>query len=603
VLKLGVNEPLAKASVELRGPQGALLTTEVDGKFVFANLRPGSYRVIVRRDGFWPAEYGQRWVDGPGQSIALVANQKFSGARIVMTPGGIITGRIANRGGQPASGARVRAMKPTIRENQRSLRIIQETIANDLGEYRLSGLIPGRYYISAAVVDPPASGVATLVLNPDAAAGDQSASRSAPRPVTARPPGNGLAEDEIYAPIFFPATADSRDALPVDVDPGAEYRAADIFVYPIHTFHVRGNVANLNALPGAQTPAAGGGARGEQPAPPQNPGGQGRGGRGGAGAANTVRLAPLDPNGSTYTAQIDMATAAFDFQKVVPGNYVAYMFVSGLTVRAASIVEVLSGDVSGVFLDVAPGVDIPVHLSFDGEPPQGLPNVSNLNVTLWRDPTLISAPSIPMTNDGGAEPALRNLAMGNYRIYANPLLPPLTNGTEPLTRTNWPNAYIKSIRLGDVDVLNGGLRLDRSMETVVRLINQAQETGAAPSGAKLPELALEVVVGANPGSVRGRVVNENGEEIPSLTVTLFAEALSTRIVRTDMYKVTSTDGKGRFEIQGLPPGDYKIFAWEGIERGAWLDATFTAPFETLGKVIHVEEGKIENVELSAVRTK
>jgi hypothetical protein len=167
VVRIGSNEPLAKASVELRGAQGAILTTESDGKFVFSNLRPGGYRLIVRRDGFWTAEYGQRWVDGPGQSITLAANQKFSNAQVVMTPGGVIAGRIASRAGQPMAGARVRAMKPTIRENQRALRVIQEVIANDLGEYRLAGLIPGRYYISAAVVDPPASGVATLVLNPD----------------------------------------------------------------------------------------------------------------------------------------------------------------------------------------------------------------------------------------------------------------------------------------------------------------------------------------------------------------------------------------------------------------------------------------------------
>jgi hypothetical protein len=598
VSRIGTNEPLGKASVELRGPQNLVLTTESDGKFRFEKLRAGSYRLVVRRDGFWPAEYEQRWVDGPGQAITLGPNQNLSGAKIVLTPVGIIAGRIASRSGQPMAGARVRAMKPTIRENQRALRVVQETIANDLGEYRLSSLIPGRYYISAAVVDTPPSGVANLVVNADAAA-EANPSRSTPRPVTAQPPGNGLAEDQIYAPIFFPAVADSRQALPVDIDPGVEYRAADIFVFPIHTFHVRGTVANLTLLPGAQNPANAG-AEGARGAPPAAPAQNAPRGRGGAGGANQVRLAPLDPNGSTYNAQIDATTGAFDFQRVVPGLYVAYMFVSGLTVRAAQPVEVGSGDVNGVFLDVSPGIEIPVRVRFDGEPPQNLPNVSSLPITLWRDPTLMQAPSMPMTNNPA--PAIRNLALGDYRVYSNPLLNPI-NGTEPLTRNNWPNAYIKSIRLGDVDVLNGGLHLDARMDTVTKLMTQAQEAAADPENAKPPELVLDVLIGANPGAVQGRVVNENQEGQASLMVTLFADSVHNRILRTDMYKVTSTDASGRFEVLGLPPGEYKIFAWDGIERGAWLDPLFTAGFESAGKTIRVEEGRIEAIELNPVRVR
>ncbi|HEX4999392.1 MAG TPA: carboxypeptidase-like regulatory domain-containing protein [Terriglobia bacterium] len=599
VIRVGSNEPVAKAIVELRGPQGLTYNTGEDGRFAFPNLTPGSYRVIVRRDGFWPAEYGQRWVDGPGQAIPLASGQTRSGLSVVLTPGGAIVGRVSNRAGQPVAGARVRAMKPTIRENQRGLRVIKETLADDLGEYRLGELIPGRYYISVAVVDGTASGAAALVRDPDAPAGDQNPSRSAPRQVTARPPGNGLAPDETFSPIFFPATADSRDALPVDVDPGIEYRAADIFVYPIRAYHVQGVVLNLSALPGAQDLAAAG-ARGAAPAVPQF--GAGRGGLGfGGGGLNVVRLAPLDPNGPTYATQVDTMTGAFDFPKVVPGSYVAYMFVSGLTVRASRTVDVLGGDVSGVFMDVSPGIEIPVRLQFDGEPPKGLPDVSNLNVALWRDPTLMNAPSIPLTP--GEFPAIENLALGDYRVYVNPLLPPL-NGTEPPTRNNWPNAYIKSIRLGDDDVLNGGLHLDGNSENVTRLLRQAQDA-AAVSGAeaKPPELALEILVGANPGVIEGHVVNENREPVASVTVTLFADTVHNRILRTDMYRVTSTDASGRFEVTGLPPGEYKVFAWDGIERGAWLDPSYTETFESKGQSIHVEEGSAMTVDLSVIRVR
>src|SRR5215831_14061979 len=156
ILRLGTGEPVSKANIELRGgPQTLLTSTESDGKFYFPNLAPGDYHIVARRDGYWPAEYGQRWVDGPGQPITLQAGHKISGIQIQMTPGGVITGRITNRFGQPMAGARVRAMKPWVQENQRVLRVVQEVVANDLGEYRLIWLLPGRYYISATFVNAP----------------------------------------------------------------------------------------------------------------------------------------------------------------------------------------------------------------------------------------------------------------------------------------------------------------------------------------------------------------------------------------------------------------------------------------------------------------
>src|SRR4029077_3638635 len=166
IVKWVTGEPLSKVKLELRGgSETQVVNTETHGKFYFPNLRPGTYRILAFRDGYWPAEYGQRWVDGPGQSITLAAGQKIPNVLIAMTPGGVISGRITNRYGEPLAGARVRAMKPWIQENQRVLRVVQEVVANDLGEYRLIWLLPGRYYVSATYVDLSAN--TQLVINPD----------------------------------------------------------------------------------------------------------------------------------------------------------------------------------------------------------------------------------------------------------------------------------------------------------------------------------------------------------------------------------------------------------------------------------------------------
>lgn len=42
--------------------------------------------------------------------------------------------------------------------------------------------------------------------------------------------------------------------------------------------------------------------------------------------------------------------------------------------------------------------------------------------------------------------------------------------------------------------------------------------------------------------------------------------------------------------RGIPPGEYKIFAFEEIEPGAYQDADFLRPYEERGETLRVVEG-------------
>jgi hypothetical protein len=275
-----------------------------------------------------------------------------------------------------------------------------------------------------------------------------------------------------------------------------------------------------------------------------------------------------------YTSGIDAASGAFDFPKVIPGGYVAYLFIDGMTVRAP--VEVRNSDVDAVYLNVTSGLNIPVKVTFDGEPPAKLPDIRSLTPTLWRNPTLLNAPAMPATRTGDS-PSMQNIAPGDYFVYVQPLFPPL-NGNYPVNRPPaWLNAYVKSMRLGDFDVLKGGLHFTSQ-----------------------PEAPLEIVIGANPGIVEGRALDDRREPIPGAVITLFAAERGARIYRTDMYRVTSTDTSGRFQVQGLPPGDYKAFAWESVENGAWMDPELQARFENWSQAVRIEEGKTQSVDLPII---
>ena len=55
----------------------------------------------------------------------------------------------------------------------------------------------------------------------------------------------------------------------------------------------------------------------------------------------------------------------------------------------------------------------------------------------------------------------------------------------------------------------------------------------------------------------------------------------------DLYKRVISDYSGRFSIADIPPGEYKLFAWEeNIER-AFEKPAFLARFETRGQLLSV----------------
>ena len=51
-----------------------------------------------------------------------------------------------------------------------------------------------------------------------------------------------------------------------------------------------------------------------------------------------------------------------------------------------------------------------------------------------------------------------------------------------------------------------------------------------------------------------------------------------------------TDEAGRFRLPGLVPGDYRLYAWEDIESGSWLDETFMSTVQIPATSVRLAEG-------------
>jgi len=126
--------------------------------------------------------------------------------------------------------------------------------------------------------------------------------------------------------------------------------------------------------------------------------------------------------------------------------------------------------------------------------------------------------------------------------------------------------------MGNVDILSGGLQL---------------------SGP--PDSPIEVVLGIDGGEVTGTVVNDRLEMMTNVVVALVPESPLLRR-RYDLYRSATSDYAGKFRLQNIPPGTYKLFSWDYVENDAWQDAQFLQPYETAGKIITVREGSSQQTQ-------
>ncbi len=67
------------------------------------------------------------------------------------------------------------------------------------------------------------------------------------------------------------------------------------------------------------------------------------------------------------------------------------------------------------------------------------------------------------------------------------------------------------------------------------------------------------------------------------------------------YRTTLTDALGKFSLQGVPPGEYRIFAWDDVDSGAWQDPEFLAVYEERGTRVTVVEGAILATDVKLIR--
>jgi len=247
-----------------------------------------------------------------------------------------------------------------------------------------------------------------------------------------------------------------------------------------------------------------------------------------------------------------------------PGKYVLVGIGEGRSpARAWKEVEVGNIDLSNVQLQLIPPFPLSGTVTVEALPRGRTPTMEPVDVNLYPlTPAIATATSRLLPSGNGAF-TLENATVGRFRIEVSPILMTPPNAFVP---ASIERAYVKSIRMDGRDVLNAGLQLE------------------SPTGG-----ILQIVISMNGGTLTGRVLDTTRKPVNNAKVVLVPNA--PRRSRGDLFKSVSTDDAGRFQLNGLAPGDYKLFAWERVEEGAWQDPQFLRLFENLGSPLRIEEGK------------
>ena len=68
-----------------------------------------------------------------------------------------------------------------------------------------------------------------------------------------------------------------------------------------------------------------------------------------------------------------------------------------------------------------------------------------------------------------------------------------------------------------------------------------------------------------------------------------------------LFKVTAGDEQGAFKLTRVPPGNYKLFAWESVVPGAYESAEFLQRYESRGVDVKLAAAGTFRVDLTAIR--
>jgi hypothetical protein len=468
-----------------------------------------------------------------------------------MLRGAVISGVVRDEHGMPAPGVSVRAMQYRTINGERTLTnaasgagVLGE-VTDDRGMYRLFGLTPGEFLISAT---PRDSGRGNLKQMTDATL--RSAQQTL-RPNTStigsgqQPPApmpDADAPTVGFTPLYYPGAMLPTDGALITVSAAEEREGVDIQLRLVRTARVSGKVI----VPAGVAPGD-----------------------------VSLTIAPATTGGVNVTGFVSINSApvsadgSFTFPGVAPGSYTITaraatrppgqsgpppaagaggpmrMIGGGLdspmNLWANADVAVDGQHVSGVSLALQEGMRFAGRLAFEGSRPTPTEDLRRARIQLL--PGAIGRTMV-MLGGGGTQVddagkfSVAGIIPGKYRVVAS----------LPSPEANW---ILKSAMVKGVDVLDSALEIapNEDVTSAVLTFTDLSQT------------------------VSGTLQDATGRPAPEYTIVVFP-ADRTLWSATRRIRTTRPGTDGKFIVNGLPAGSYRIAALVDIAPNDTSEPSF-----------------------------
>jgi len=132
--------------------------TDDKGRFAFVNVPPGTrYNLTANAFGYLDGAFGRENLQlAANAPIAVRTGEWVSNLRLSLWRPAAISGTVVDERGEPMAGVYVRAIGQVRVAGRDQLASGPVTTTNDLGAYRIAGLLPGRYLIEVPSVQASA---------------------------------------------------------------------------------------------------------------------------------------------------------------------------------------------------------------------------------------------------------------------------------------------------------------------------------------------------------------------------------------------------------------------------------------------------------------
>jgi hypothetical protein len=358
VVNSATGEPLRNALVVCGSGVTRAMMTNSDGRFEFEGLPPSFVALGARRPGFFSE---QELSEGRKPPLQLRVGPDSPSVTIRLTPEAVVFGRIVDTDGLPIPRFPLRVFSRQVSEGKQSWQLTNGAATDQDGRFRIFGLKPGKYFLSAGPSQFPAvvsSGVNPIELG--------------------------------YPEVTYPAGGNDDSPALVPINAGQQLEV-NFTMRPERFYSVSGSVGGVG--------------------PEQRVG--------------VVLVSKLVARQGEFTAMVDSETRTFQIPRVAPGDYtlmVSGADNSGKRLTGSVPLQV-HGNVMGVHFEAQSTLSIPVRVRVERTReataserairarsyfPVRLISIENESMQLVSTPEELTRPDSPNS--------VQNVPPGRYRV-------------------------------------------------------------------------------------------------------------------------------------------------------------------------------------------